>query len=45
MYTWSMRDELRKTYDSYNWRDKVDKMSDAQVFAIYTRFKASGKIK
>jgi hypothetical protein len=27
------------------WKAKVDKMSDAQIVAIYLKFKSEGKIK
>lgn len=38
------RNMLRAAYKSQTWKDKVDKMSDAQVVAIYLRFKAQGKL-
>lgn len=38
------RNILRGAYKSQTWKDKVDKMSDAQVYAIYIKFKAQGKL-
>ena len=38
------REELKKLYSSDSWNDKVDKMSDSQVTAIYLRFKSEGKL-
>jgi hypothetical protein len=38
------REELKKLYPSYSWQYKVDKMSPAQVTAIYLRFKSEGKL-
>lgn len=38
------REEIKKVYPSQSWRDKVDKMSPAQVAAIYIRFKSQGKL-
>lgn len=40
-----MRAEIIKTYPSLTWTEKVNKMTDAQVIAIYKRFLADGKIK
>lgn len=44
MTTEQMRDLLSKYYPSQKWRDKVSKMSDGQVWSIYTRLSLSGKI-
>lgn len=39
------RTAIREVYrHSASWKDKVDKMSTAQVIAIYLRFKREGKI-
>ena len=32
-----MREALMKSYPSQKWQDKVLKMSDNQIIAIYTR--------
>ena len=39
-----MRERLSKQYASEKWRNKVAKMSDSQVFAVYTRLSLSGKL-
>lgn len=39
-----MREQIRKVYDTMNWRDKVDKMYDDQVIAVYYRMLKTGKI-
>lgn len=39
------REQLKMMYPSYQWRNKVSKMTDAQVTAIYLRMKKEGKIK
>ena len=40
------REEIKKVYpNSKTWYAKVDKMSPAQVTAIYIRFKAEGKLR
>lgn len=39
-----MRVAIKKPYDT-RWRDRVDKMPDKQVIAVYFRMKASGIIK
>lgn len=38
------RETVKKVYSSQNWRDKVNKMSDAQVTAIYIRLTAEQKL-
>lgn len=39
------REEVKNAYgNSESWAAKVDKMSDAQVIAIYYKFRAQGKI-
>ena len=40
-----MRKALKNVYLSPNWHEKVDKMHDSQVFAVYTKFKTQGKVK
>lgn len=42
--TVDMRKDLAEAYSSAAWQDKVSKMSDKQVTAIYLRLKAQGKI-
>lgn len=40
------REELKKVYpNSDSWRAKVDKMSPAQVNAIYAKFAAEQKLR
>ena len=36
---------ISSVYNTLTWRNKVKSMSDAQVVAIYMRFKNEGKIK
>lgn len=38
------RELLRDVYPSAKWWDKVKKMSDAQVVAIYLNLKSQGKV-
>ena len=38
------RQQVIEAYQSKTWREKVNKMSDQQVIAIYFRFKKEGKI-
>ena len=38
------RQALLKAYPGKVWADKVNKMTDSQVVAIYMRLKAQGKI-
>lgn len=38
------RERLKKVYSSTAWSQRVDKMSDSQVIAIYRRLQAQGKI-
>lgn len=33
-----MRNEVRKAYPGQKWYDKVSKMSDAQIIAVYHSF-------
>ena len=40
-----MRSEIEKVYPGPKWREKVKRMSDNQVIAVYSRFRQSGKIK
>lgn len=45
MSTLREREELRKLYpNSTSWQEKVTKMSDAQVIAIYNNKKSKGKL-
>ena len=39
-----IRREVEKVYKSKTWTEKVKKMTDHQVFAIYIRLKREGKI-
>lgn len=38
------REALKKAYPSKKWAEKVNKMSDAQVIAVYMRLRLQGKI-
>lgn len=38
------REELKKAYPSPKWIEKVKKMTDAQVTAVYLRLKQQNKI-
>lgn len=40
---WNYRRSLMDEYDSPRWRERVRMMSDAQVFAIWTRMHAIRK--
>lgn len=44
MTNYEMREAIRKVYQTTSWRDKVDKMYDDQVIAIYLRFEKEGKL-
>lgn len=44
MTTEQMRQALLKAYSGDRWKQKVIKMSEAQVFAVYTKFKNQNKI-
>ena len=44
MATQTEREAVKKIGKSDKWKTKVDKMSDAQVTAIYLRLKAEGKL-
>lgn len=44
MTIFEMKQKLRELYGR-QWRERVDKMSDAQVAAIFKKFVANGKIK
>lgn len=39
------REKVKAVYPNQVWALKVDKMDDAQVFAIYSKFLKEGKIK
>lgn len=39
------REAITKLYNSKNWADKVKKMPDNQVIAIYMKYRKDGKIK
>ena len=41
----AMRDWVASAYTGINWKKKVEKMSDAQILAIYKSLVAQGKIK
>lgn len=36
---------LLKRFYGKSWADKVDKMSDSQVIAVFRKFQSEGKIK
>lgn len=38
------REALKKAYPSARWAEKVDKMTDAQVVAVYFRLHREGKV-
>jgi hypothetical protein len=38
------REALKGAYSGEKWIDKVNRMSDAQVVAVYMRLRAQGKI-
>lgn len=40
-----MRSEVLAAYPGEKWRARVSKMSDSQIFTLYTKFKALGRIK
>jgi hypothetical protein len=40
-----MRGEISKVYPGPKWKEKVKKMSDSQILAIYNSFKNCGKFK
>lgn len=40
-----MRAALKKTYPGKSWAEKVDKMSDSQVLAVYNRLLYSKKLR
>lgn len=44
MATTQEREAVKKIGKSDKWKTKVDKMSDAQVMAIYLRLKAERKL-
>lgn len=39
------RELIKALYPYQRWYDKVNKMSDAQIIALYMRFKAQGKLR
>ena len=46
MQTWEMREAIIKAYpNSKTWPEKVKKMSDSQVQAVYFRLLGKGLIK
>lgn len=38
------REQLKRVYPGKKWIDRVNKMSDEQVVAVYYRFKTIGKV-
>lgn len=44
MTIFEMKQKLRELYGR-RWQERVDKMSDAQVVAIFKKFVVNGKIK
>jgi hypothetical protein len=45
MNTEQQRQELLKAYSSDSWKQKVSKMSESQIQAIYIRLKSQGKLR
>lgn len=43
--TAQMRSALLDAYPGEGWRNKVKRMSESQIFVLYTKFKLSGRIK
>lgn len=41
----ALRNQLKSAYLSPNWYEKVDKMSDKQVWALVQKFKKEKKLK
>lgn len=41
----TMREALKRIYQSTKWSTKVDRMSDAQLYAVYSKFVERGTIK
>ncbi len=39
------REEVKKVYPSESWASRVDNMSEAQITALYLKFKAQGKLR
>lgn len=44
MTVFEMKQKLRELYGR-RWQERVDKMNDAQVVAIFKKFVTNGKIK
>lgn len=40
-----MRESISKAYNTDSWKNKVKKMNEANVIAVYYRFLREGKIK
>lgn len=45
MSAFAERNALLRTYSGAGWKERVKKMSDSQVVAIYLRLKSQGKLK
>lgn len=43
MELWRMREEIAKVYSSQSWKQRVDRMSENQVIAVYHSFLEQGK--
>lgn len=43
--THQKRSEILKVYKTETWKERVMKMGENQVHAIYSRFRKEGKIK
>lgn len=39
------REAVKKAYPNRKWATRVDKMTDAQVVAVYFRLQKQGKVK
>lgn len=45
MEAYIMRDWVKSAYPGPGWKEKVDKMSDSQIIALYYSLIKQGKIK
>lgn len=39
------REQVKAVYTNQTWRDKVNRMSDGQVFALWKKFRDENKLK
>lgn len=40
----NQREQLKQVYPNKKWAEKVDKMSEAQVVAVYMRLRQQNKV-